>query len=179
MIPLKKSSLDQLKRLNKAEFRSNPKLPILLCADHIRSGHNIGSLFRIADAFTLQGILLSEYCVHPPHPEIEKTALGSTDSVIWNHCADLTTELKSLKLKGYTLVGIEQTDESILLHKFSVETDRKYILILGNEISGITNSVLELLDISLEIPQFGTKHSLNVSVAAGIASWHFVQNWID
>ena len=174
---MKKLSLRELQRLSTKEFRDKNKIPILFCADQIRSGHNIGALFRIADAFAMEGILLSNYCVKPPHPEIEKTALGATQIVNWRHVENLTSELVELKSKGYQLIGIEQTDQSISLAEFQVNRNQKYILILGHEINGVSQEILNISDYSLEIPQFGTKHSLNVSVAAGIVAWHFVKEW--
>jgi len=172
---LKKRSLQELHRLNTEDFRNKEKISILFCADHIRSGHNIGSLFRIADAFAMEGILLSNYCVKPPHPEIEKTALGATQTVNWQHLENLIEELQAYQQKGYKLVGVEQTDQSKSLAKFEVDKNQKYILVLGHEINGISQEVLNILDYCIEIPQFGTKHSLNVSVAAGIVAWHFVR----
>jgi 23S rRNA (guanosine2251-2'-O)-methyltransferase len=170
---LKKLSLHELHRISSNEFINKQKTPILFCADQIRSGHNIGSLFRIADAFAMEGIILSNYCVKPPHPEIEKTALGATQTVCWHQSENLVEELQKLKSEGFQLIGIEQTDESIPLNEFEVREYQKYILILGHEINGISQEVLNICDYSLEIPQFGTKHSLNVSVAAGIVAWNF------
>lgn len=175
---MKKLSLQELQRLSVDEFRSKEKVPVLFCADHIRSGHNIGALFRIADAFAMEGILLSRYCVKPPHPEIEKTALGATQTVPWKHLDILNDELLDFHNKGYQLIGVEQTDQSVSLNTFKVDPKASYILILGHEINGISQEVLDLLDHSVEIPQFGTKHSLNVSVAAGIVAWHFAKEWL-
>lgn len=171
---LKKKSLLDLNRLELQDFRAIPKRPIILFADQIRSGHNIGSLFRIADSFLLESIYLSEYCVKPPHPEIEKSAIGSTNSVAWEAVADSINCLKDLQTKGYQIIGIEQTDQSQSLEKFKVDLNAKYVLIFGNEVNGISQPILNTVDACIEIPQFGTKHSLNVSVAAGIVVWHFL-----
>lgn len=175
---MKKLTLQELHRLDKQDFRKKTKNPILFCADQIRSGHNIGALFRIADSFAMEGILLSNYCVQPPHPEIEKTALGATQTVTWYHLENLPEKLIELKTKGYQLIGIEQTNQSQLLQSFKVNRDQKYILILGHEINGISQEILDITDFSIEIPQFGTKHSLNVSVVAGIVAWHFIKEWL-
>ena len=175
---MKKLALRELHRLSIEDFHVKKKIPVLFCADHIRSGHNIGALFRIADAFAFEGILLSNYCVKPPHPEIEKTAIGATQTVSWQQIENLNQELTSLKAKGYQLIGIEQTDQSRSLETFNVDTANKYVLILGHEINGISQEILDILDHSIEIPQSGTKHSLNVSVAAGIVAWHFARNWL-
>lgn len=171
---MKKKSLLDLNRLDLKDFQAIPKRPIILFADQIRSGHNIGSLFRIADSFLLEAIYLSEYCVKPPHPEIEKAAIGSTNSVSWLSVEDSISSLKNLKDKGYQLIGVEQTDQSQSLEKFTVDFKTKYVLIFGNEVNGISERILETVDACIEIPQFGTKHSLNVSVAAGIVVWHFL-----
>ncbi|MBL7820433.1 MAG: TrmH family RNA methyltransferase [Saprospiraceae bacterium] len=171
---MKKKSLLDLKRLELTEFRTIPKRSIILFADQIRSGHNIGSLFRIADSFLLESILLSEYCVKPPHPEIEKAAIGSTNSVTWLSVPNSIECLIELQQQGYQLIGIEQTDQSFSLDQFKVDLNAKYILIFGNEINGINQNILDRVDACIEIPQFGTKHSLNVSVAAGIVVWHFI-----
>lgn len=171
---MKKKSLLELNRLELLEYHAIPKRPIILYADQIRSGYNIGSLFRIADSFLLEAIYLSEYCVKPPHPEIEKSAIGSTNSVAWSSVSDSINCFKSLKEKGYQLIGIEQTDQSQSLEKFKVDLNAKYVLIFGNEVNGISQSILDSVDACIEIPQFGTKHSLNVSVAAGIVVWHFL-----
>lgn len=174
---LKKKSLLELNRPSLIEFAEIQKIGLSFYADNIRSGHNIGSLFRIADAFKMESIFLSEYCVKPPHPEIEKTALGSTKSVPW---ISVNSDLDFLITKiseNYRLIGIEQTENSIPLQNFIVDQSQKYIIILGNEVNGIQQQLLELVDVCIEIPQFGTKHSLNVSVAAGIVAWHFAKEW--
>lgn len=175
---MKKLSLQELQRISAEEFQNRIKIPVLFCADQIRSGHNIGSLFRIADAFAMEGIILGPYCVKPPHPEIEKSALGATRTVNWLQSDHIVTELNNYKSQGYQLIAIEQTDKGILLNQFDVDRKGKYILILGHEINGISQDVLDICDLSLEIPQSGTKHSLNVSVAAGIVAWHFAKEWI-
>ncbi|MBK6546498.1 MAG: TrmH family RNA methyltransferase [Saprospiraceae bacterium] len=174
---MKKRALLELKRLNPEEFARLPKVPIFFFADQIRSGHNIGSLFRIADAFKIGGVYLSNYCVTPPHPEIEKTAIGSSQTVYWEQVENTLDFLIQQKNKGFQLIGVEQTDQSIQLHEFDINSSQSYILVLGNEVNGIQQELLDILDYCIEIPQFGTKHSLNVSVAAGIVAWHFAKEW--
>ncbi len=174
---MKKLSLHQLQRISTEDFKNFHKLPLCFCAADIRSGHNIGSLFRIADAFAMEKIILSEYCVNPPHPEIEKTALGATKSISWQKSSNLINDLLALKMNGYEILGIEQTDQSVALNHFKIDLNKKYIFILGNEIKGIDQNILDISDHCLLIPQTGTKHSLNVSVAAGIVAWHFAKEW--
>ncbi len=171
---MKKKSILELNRLDASAFQNSPKRSIILFADQIRSGHNIGSLFRIADAFLLEAVYLSSYCVKPPHPEIEKSAIGSTETVKWLSIENSIECLHSLKALDYRLVGIEQTHESCRLENYPVSHSQKYVLIFGNEITGISQPILDLLDDCIEIPQYGTKHSLNVSVAVGIVVWHFL-----
>ncbi|MBK8955622.1 MAG: TrmH family RNA methyltransferase [Saprospiraceae bacterium] len=171
----RKKELSELNRLTSEEFIQSKKLPVILCADNIRSGHNIGSLFRIADAFCLESIILGPHCVVPPHQEILKTALGAQNHVAWESVSDLNEALGSLKQKGYRLVGIEQTLHSEFLHQYKIEKTQKYVIVLGHEVHGIQQEVLDILDDFIEIPQFGVKHSLNVSVAAGIVCWQFCE----
>lgn len=147
-------------------------------ADRLRSGHNVGSLFRIADSFAFEAIALSGYTVRPPHKEIHKTAIGATESVEWHDVEDPSEYITRYKEKGYKIIALEQTQGSILLQDFQVEKKEKYLIILGNELDGVAQILLDMVDVCIEIPQHGTKHSLNVSVAAGIVSWHFYAGMI-
>ncbi|MDQ3142885.1 MAG: TrmH family RNA methyltransferase [Bacteroidota bacterium] len=173
---MKKLALHELNRVLPEEFKMTPKNKISLVADNIRSGHNVGSLFRIADCFALESVILGGYSVSPPHPEIHKTAIGATDTVHWQKESDLYAYLLNEKQNNKIIIGIEQTTKSILLPEFHISKQSTYLLIFGNEVSGISESILTLLDYAIEIPQYGTKHSLNVSVAAGIVVWHFINN---
>lgn len=168
----------ELSRLSTEEFRLADKQAVILAADSIRSGHNIGSLFRLADSFRLEGIILGPQCALPGHPEVQKTALSSDQHLDWEQTDHLAELLIGYKNKSYIIVGIEHTDQSIPLNQFSVSDSGKYILVFGHEIHGISEPVLSVLDVCLEIPQLGVKHSLNVSVAAGIATWHFIKKRI-
>ncbi|MCC6754507.1 MAG: TrmH family RNA methyltransferase [Saprospiraceae bacterium] len=159
-------------RLTPEAFVLSEKHPIVLCADNIRSGHNIGSLFRIADAFSLESILLGPQCASPPHPEILKTSLGAHQHVPWVKTERMIESLLQLKSRGYALIGIEQTKESVSLECFVPHMEAKYAFVFGHEVHGIGQEILDCLDTCLEIPQSGVKHSINVSVAAGIVVWH-------
>lgn len=171
----KKLHTSELNRHSLESYKSVPKIPLILLADNIRSGHNVGSLFRIADAFALEGIVLSGFTVRPPHPEIQKTAIGSTESVPWiyeNNASEYLIKQKSL---GCKIIALEQVIGSIPLQNFKAEADQKFVLVLGNEVNGVSDEILDLADQCIEIPQSGTKHSLNVSVAAGVVCWQFYQ----
>ncbi len=173
-----KTATKDLKRMSVSEFKNSPKVPIILMADHIRSGHNVGSLFRIADAFGLEEVLLVGYTVKPPHPEINKTALGATDTVSWRHLDYPDEYLALKKSEGYKIMAIEQAKGSCLLHQLKISAEEKYVLIFGNEVNGVSDSVLKLCEACIEIPQMGTKHSLNVSVAAGVVTWHIFSHFL-
>jgi 23S rRNA (guanosine2251-2'-O)-methyltransferase len=163
--------LDALKRIDAETFKKTPKHPIVLVLDNIRSMHNIGSVFRTADAFHLEAIHLCGMSAQPPHRDIEKTALGATQTVVWQYYAQTLDSLLDLRAQGYTLIAVEQTNSSVFLHQYQPKTEEKIALIFGNEVSGVSPLVLDAVDICLEVPQFGTKHSLNVSVCAGIVVW--------
>ena len=157
-------------------FHAKEKTPIVLVLDNIRSGLNVGSIFRTADAFALEKIYLCGITVQPPHREILKTAIGATDSIAWKYFNDVKLCAGELNAKGYTLIGVEQTTHSQSLHQFELP-ELPIALFLGNEVHGISESILPLLDASLVIPQFGTKHSFNVSVCAGIVIWDLFCKW--
>lgn len=170
---MKKLSMDELGRLSAEEFRRTPKIPVVLLLDNVRSLHNVGSAFRTADAFACERLILTGITGVPPHREIHKTALGATESVTWEYVLKPEDAARRLKSEGYRVVAIEQTTESISLESFPVDPKTKICLVFGNEIHGVSEEVLELADSALEIPQAGTKHSLNISVCVGIVCWEF------
>ena len=172
---MEKNSMENLGRMSVSDFKSRPKYPLILVLDSIRSGLNVGSIFRTADAFALEKILLCGITAQPPHREILKTALGSTDSVEWTYFSTAVEAVQALKNDGYTVLAIEQTTQKTWLQDFSPVQESRYAFVLGNEVEGVDNDALTLCDGVLEIPQFGTKHSLNVAVAAGIVVWEFVR----
>ncbi len=170
---MKKLSMDELKRLKVEEFKQKKKFPMVYVLDNIRSMHNTGSIFRTADAFRLEKIILCGITACPPNREIEKTALGATKAVSWEYFKKTTDAVKSLKDNDYIIVSIEQVEGSVNLDSFTPGKNNKYAVIFGNEVKGIDDNVLEYCDYNIEIPQFGTKHSFNVSVTAGIVAWDF------
>lgn len=171
----KKLKLDELNRPNIKQFKDLPKSNIILILDHIRSAQNIGSFFRTADAFLIETIILTGICATPPNKEILKTALGSTESVSWSYEPDALSAVKKLKEKGWRIMSVEQTSESIELHQFEPTIEEKYVFVFGNEVDGVQQAIIDESDSVIEIPQFGTKHSLNVSVSAGIVLWDIYQ----
>ena len=167
--------MDELGRVTPEEFKQQGKNPIVLVLDNIRSMHNVGSAFRTCDAFNVERLYLCGITATPPQKEISKTALGATESVEWEYkesVAELATELKS---KGYAIILVEQTDNSVMLQDFNFAQYEKAALFVGNEVFGISEELLPLCDAAVEIPQFGTKHSLNVAVATGITLWEAVR----
>jgi len=168
---MRKLSNEELNRISKEEFQGNPKTPIVLVLDNVRSMNNVGSIFRTADAFLLEGIYLCGITASPPHREIEKTALGATSTVVWKHFSKTTEAINELKNGGYEILSVEQTDSSIPLNKFSASPEKKYALVFGHEMNGISEEAIRLSDFALEVPQYGTKHSLNIAVCAGIVVW--------
>lgn len=173
---MKKLKTWELGRKSEQEFQISEKIPVVIVLDNIRSGHNVGSVFRTGDAFRIEEIYICEKSCSPPHPEIYKTALGAEDTIpfsIENSTIDCIFKLKN---NGYTLIGIEQTDSSIFLQNYKPTKEKKYAIVLGNEVNGVQLEVLEKCDIVIEIPQEGTKHSLNISVAAGVVLWEFFKH---
>ena len=168
---MRKLTMPELNRLPVAEFKATPKSPVVLVLDNVRSLHNVGAVFRTADAFALERIYLCGVTGCPPHREITKTALGSTESVAWTHTATTLEAAQQLQAAGYQLVAVEQTTGSVLLPQFRPALGRPLALVLGNEVFGVDDEVLALCEAAVEIPQLGTKHSLNVSVAAGVVLW--------
>jgi tRNA G18 (ribose-2'-O)-methylase SpoU len=170
---MRKLKLKELGRISVTDFKNKEKLPVVPVMDNIRSAMNVGSFFRTADAFALEKICICGISATPPHKEINKTAIGATDSVEWKYYKSTRECIIELKNAGYIIIGIEQTDKSVMLNDFIPEKNKKYALIFGNEVSGISDDILDLLEIALEIPQFGTKHSFNVAVSGGIVLWHY------
>ena len=162
----------ELDRLSVDQFKEVDKTPLILVLDNVRSLNNIGSVFRTADAFLIKKIYLCGITATPPHKDIHKTALGATESVDWEYCKDTVVLIEELK-KEYHCLAIEQTENATQLNDFSPEADMQYVLVLGNEVKGVSQVVVDSCHGSIEIPQFGTKHSLNIAVSAGVVVWHF------
>ncbi|MBS1946358.1 MAG: RNA methyltransferase [Bacteroidetes bacterium] len=167
--------MDELNRKSVEEFRKSEKVPVVAVLDNIRSMHNVGSVFRTADAFLLQAVYLCGYTPQPPHRDIHKTALGATETVAWKYFAEATGALKQLRDEGYAIYAVEQATQSISLQNFVFRQDEKLAVIFGNEVSGVSDELLKCCDGCIEIPQLGMKHSLNISVAAGIVLWELVR----
>lgn len=153
------------------QFHDAEKLPLVVVLDGVRSLYNVGSVFRTGDAFRIQGVVLCGITAIPPNAEIHKTALGAEDSVAWHHFADTMEAVNWLREEGYTLLAIEQCEGSTMLQDFEPANGEKYAVVLGNEVKGVQQQVVDACDVCIEIPQFGTKHSMNVSVTAGIIIW--------
>jgi len=167
--------MDQLNRVDVDSFKSQEKTPLVLVLDNVRSMHNVGSAFRTADGFAIEKIVLCGITATPPHREIEKTALGATQSVEWIHEKETTAAVLKLKEEGYKVYAIEQAEDSIFLNDFIADSSEKYALVFGNEVHGVDEDVMAIVDGCVEIPQFGTKHSFNVSVTMGIVLWDLVK----
>jgi 23S rRNA (guanosine2251-2'-O)-methyltransferase len=175
---MKKLKLDELGRISVDEFKDSDKLPVSIVLDNIRSLHNVGSAFRTADAFRVEKIYLTGITGTPPHREIQKTALGATESVAWHYAAEPSDVVQELKASGYIIIVVEQTTTSVPLQTFEPEAGKKYCLVFGNEVNGVSEEVIAHGDIALEIPQIGTKHSLNVSVCLGVVTWEIFRKLI-
>lgn len=169
----KKRLITEMNRLSPEAFKEADKVPLVIVLDNIRSLHNVGSVFRTCDAFRVSSIILCGLTNTPPHPEIHKTALGAEFSVDWRYETHTLDAVNQLKADGYTVYAIEQAHNSLSLPDVFPDNQQKYALVLGHEVKGVEQSVVDACDACVEIPQFGTKHSLNVSVAAGIVIWHF------
>lgn len=170
---MRKLTVEELNRMNIEEFHQSEKLPLIIVLDNIRSLHNVGSVFRTADAFRLQGVWLCGITACPPAAEIHKTALGAEDSVSWEYFEDTLDAVERLQREGYEVLAVEQVEGSLKLDTFRIDPAKRYALILGNEVKGVRQDVVDAADAALEIPQYGTKHSMNVSVTAGIVMWEF------
>ncbi|MBC5774247.1 RNA methyltransferase [Pontibacter sp. KCTC 32443] len=171
---MRKLSMDELNRESVEEFKNKKKIPLVLVLDNVRSLNNVGSVFRTADAFMVEKIYLCGITGTPPHRDIEKTALGATESVEWEHVPDTLELVLKLKEQNYKIGSVEQAENSLKLNEFIPEPGQHFALILGNEVFGVEQEVINNSDFVLEIPQFGTKHSLNISVATGVVVWDFL-----
>ena len=169
----------EMQRLSIDEFHEAKKLPLTVVLDDVRSLYNVGSVFRSSDAFRVEAVYLCGITATPPHPEIHKTALGGEDSVAWRYFNTATEAVQSLHDEGVTVYSIEQVEGSTKLQNLQLDTDKRYAVVLGNEVKGVHQEVVEMSDGCLEIPQFGTKHSLNVSVTAGMVIWEVAKQFIN
>ena len=163
----------ELGRVSADQYKELPESGIVLVLDNVRSAHNVGSAFRTADSFKADKVWLCGICAVPPSAEIHKSALGAENSVAWEHVADTMQAIERLKEEGYEIISAEQTVNSVMLDEFKPLRNRRYAIVFGNEVSGVSQDVVDASDTVLEIPQFGTKHSLNVSVSVGVILWHF------
>lgn len=170
---MRKLKNEELNRISVEEFKNKKKIPLVVVLDNVRSMNNVGSAFRTSDAFCVGKIFLCGITARPPHREIHKTALGATESVDWEHVAHTPALVDRLKSQGYTVVAIEQVENGMMLQHFQPDTGKKYALIFGNEAFGVDEEVVALSDMCVEIPQYGTKHSLNISVSIGVVIWDF------
>ena len=172
---MRKLKLDELGRLSADQFKSSDKSPIVVVLDNIRSAHNVGSIFRTADGFGVSKLILTGITARPPHREIHKTAIGATESMPWDYSEDTVDAIKELEKEGYTILIAEQTTASVPLQSVELAEGQKVAIVLGNEVDGVTDEVVEHVGSSVEIPQFGTKHSFNVAVSAGILLWELTR----
>ena len=168
---MRKLKITELERLTPIEFQQKQKTPLVVVLDNVRSLHNVGSIFRTADAFLIEAVYLCGITSTPPHPEIHKTALGAEDTVAWKYYEDTHRSIEELNAEGYTVYAVEQVEGSIMLPELQFGTDIKVAVVFGNEVKGVQQSVIDMCDGCIEIPQYGTKHSLNVSVTGGIIIW--------
>ena len=173
MSSTQKLKLEELGRIDVETFKKMEKTPLIIVLDNVRSMHNVGAIFRNADAFLIEKIILCGITPQPPHREIHKAALGATESVDWSYYKSVKEAVLDLKTLKYEVLGIEQTNDSVMMTDFEIDKNKKYALVLGNEVEGISDEIISNCDAFLEIPQLGTKHSLNVSVCGGIVMWEF------
>ncbi|MEG0948376.1 MAG: RNA methyltransferase [Bacteroidales bacterium] len=176
---MKKLTITELNRISKEEFKETKKIPLIIVLDNVRSLNNIGSVFRTSDAFLVEAIYLCGISSPPPNPEIHKTALGAEDSVDWVYFEDTHNAVDKLKTDGYTVYAVEQVEGSMMLDKIQLDKGLKYAVVMGNEVKGVQQTVVDKCDGCVEIPQFGTKHSLNVSVTTALIIWDFFQQLHD
>jgi len=170
---MRKLKITELNRLTPDDYKKAEKISLVVVLDNVRSLHNVGSVFRTADAFLIEKIYICGITAYPPHPEIHKTALGAENTVDWNYYENICDALKELKSEKYKLLAVEQAEGSVSLNDFIPAKQEKYAVIFGNEVKGVLQEAIDMCDNCIEIPQFGTKHSLNVSVTAGIIIWDF------
>jgi 23S rRNA (guanosine2251-2'-O)-methyltransferase len=175
---MRKLKLEELNRATIAEFKAGKKMPVAVVLDNVRSMHNIGSIFRTADGFAVEQICLCGITAQPPHREIEKTALGATQSINWNYYPDPMQAIEQLRSNGYRIIAVEQAERSIMLNEFNPVEGEKYALVFGNEVNGVSDEVMKTIDACIEIPQFGTKHSFNIVISAGIVLWDLFSKMI-
>jgi 23S rRNA (guanosine2251-2'-O)-methyltransferase len=168
---MRKLSNEELRRKNIEDFKGAGKTPFIIVLDNVRSLNNIGSIFRTADAFLVESVYLCGITATPPHREIQKTALGATESVSWRYFNNILEGIKELKNEGVSIIAIEQAEESMSPEKFTIEPGRRYALVFGHEVKGVSQVVMDICDGCIEIPQYGTKHSFNIAVSAGIVLW--------
>ncbi len=173
-----KKSMAELERKSIDEFRQSKKIPVVVILDEVRSMNNVGSVFRTADSFLVEAIYLCGVTPTPPHRDIQKTALGATETVTWKYTATTQEAVNELKQQGYTIYAVEQVHESLLLHHFNIEQDKKYAFVFGNEVHGVEEAIIAMSDGVIEIPQLGSKHSLNISVSAGIVLWEVAKQYL-
>lgn len=176
MSSTKKLKLEELGRIDVETFKQTKKTPLVVVLDNVRSMHNVGAIFRTADAFLIEKVVLCGITPQPPHREIHKAALGATESVDWVYEKSTAEALQNLKKEHFTIIGIEQTTDSEIITDYAINKDQKYALVLGNEVDGLSEEALSHYDAFLEIPQLGTKHSLNVSVCGGMVMWEFFKS---
>lgn len=174
---MRKLKLQELNRPDIDTFKAQPKAPVALVLDNIRSGLNVGAAFRTADAFALEHIHLCGITACPPHREILKTAIGATESVSWSYQEDTVAAITKLKGQGYTVLAVEQADERTWLQEFRWPESQKVALVFGNEVEGVSDAAMEQVDGCLEVPQYGTKHSLNIAVCVGVVCWEVTRQW--
>jgi 23S rRNA (guanosine2251-2'-O)-methyltransferase len=173
----KKLQNDELNRISADEMKSIEKVPVTIVLDNIRSLNNIGSVFRTADAFLMEQIYLCGITATPPHRDIQKTALGATETVNWKHFNSTLEAIEQLKQQGYKIAAVEQTQNSTFLNEFNINKNEKWALVFGNEVSGVDQDVINCCNVVIEIPQFGSKHSLNISVSAGVVLWEMQKQY--
>mgnify|MGYP000120616094 FL=1 len=173
--PMRKLKNSELNRLEVADFKEAKKIPLVVILDNVRSLNNIGSVFRTSDAFVVEKIYLCGITATPPNKDIHKTALGATDSVDWEYAEDTLTLVLELQKQGVEVASIEQAESAVMLQDFEISKNKKYAIVLGNEVKGVHQKVVSASNYCIEIPQFGTKHSLNISVTTGIVLWSFLE----
>jgi len=176
---MKKTPVSEMKRLSAQEFRSSEKMPVAVVLDDVRSAYNVGSVFRSADAFRVEVLHICGISARPPHKEISKTALGATETVTWEYFAEVTESLSRLKAQGFRILAVEQAEPKTLLSDFLFRPEQKTAFIFGHEVTGVSEKAMAMADGCVEIPQYGTKHSLNISVAAGIVLWEAAKHCFE
>jgi 23S rRNA (guanosine2251-2'-O)-methyltransferase len=170
-----KKTMEELERLSNEEMQAAEKQPIIIILDDIRSMHNVGSAFRTCDAFTIEALYLCGYTPQPPHRDIHKTALGATETVNWRYFPTTIAAVEAAKENGYKIIAVEQAHDSVMLNNYRVENNARIALVFGNEVSGVNEDVMQQADNCIEIPQWGSKHSLNISVSLGVVLWEIMR----